>query len=55
MGEIIPFPAERIRPSRAADQIHRAQILFFTGVRYERPDPSPRDMHPRRRRKRKRA
>jgi hypothetical protein len=52
MGEIITFPAERVRPKRAADEGQSAQILFFTGIRYEREDEAPPRRRIRRRRKR---
>jgi hypothetical protein len=39
MGEIVafPIPAKQLRRRRAAS----AEILFFTGVRYEREADSP--------------
>jgi hypothetical protein len=52
MGEIITFPADRIRPSKAADEGQSVQILFFTGVRYERETEAPPPRRARRRRKR---
>jgi len=55
MAEVITFPAERVRRASAPDGSKPAQILFFTGVRYEREEPAP-DLRPRRtRRRRKRA
>ena len=55
MGEIITFPAERVRPSLGSETRRDVQILFFTGVRYER-DQGQQDAPPRRhKRRRKRA
>lgn len=42
-GVVIPFPDEANRPQRphltAGEP--RGEILLFTGVRYERPEPKP--------------
>ena len=50
MSIVIPF-APRAKPAQAAlaAPSEPAQILFFTGVRYERQEPTPVDMQPRRR------
>jgi hypothetical protein len=43
-GMIIPFPDPpfRVRPAVVGACEPRGQILFFTGIRYERqPEPSP--------------
>jgi len=42
-GVIITFPGPASRPNRGALQADepRGEILLFTGVRYERLDPSP--------------
>jgi hypothetical protein len=42
-GVIIAFPDRAYRPSRAAPRPGepRGEILLFTGVRYERLEPSP--------------
>ena len=42
-GVVIAFPKAAERPQRphlSADE-PRGEILLFTGVRYERPEPSP--------------
>jgi hypothetical protein len=44
MSEIVSFPPQegQARKSRASTETTGAQILFFTGVRYERmTDPAP--------------
>jgi hypothetical protein len=44
MGEVVSFraPEGQVRKSRAAVDAAGAEILFFTGVRYERAaDPEP--------------
>ena len=58
-GVIIAFPDPASRPERAAMQEGepRGRILLFTGVRYERTEPTPShpiasDGQPRRRRRR---
>jgi hypothetical protein len=45
---IITFPDRAYRPSRAAPRLGepRGEILLFTGVRYERLEPSPGPSHP---------
>jgi hypothetical protein len=53
MGEIITFPAERVRRATSTDEGHAAQILFFTGVRYEREEPKPQTRARKTRRRRK--
>lgn len=51
MAVVIPLaPARRSRRTPANEQGAAAQILFFTGVRYERmPEPAPREAAPRKR------
>jgi hypothetical protein len=47
-GVVIAFPDRAERPQRpvlSADE-PRGEILLFTGVRYERPAPSPGPSHP---------
>ena len=55
MGEVITFPAERVRPAKRADENRAVEILFFTGVRYERQDETPQRQPSRAKRRRKRA
>ena len=55
MGEVITFPAERVRPAKRADENRAVEILFFTGVRYERQDEAPQRQPSRTKRRRKRA
>jgi len=55
MAEVITFPAERVRRASAPDGSKPAQILFFTGVRYERQDEAPQRQPSRAKRRRKRA
>jgi hypothetical protein len=41
MGKIIEFPAERARARTAAGEAaseNGAELLFFTGIRYSRPE-----------------
>lgn len=44
MADVIPLaPLRRTRPEAGALPPDGAQILFFTGVRYERAEPLPRE------------
>ena len=41
MGKIIEFPAERARARAASSEAvseNGAELLFFTGIRYNRPE-----------------
>jgi hypothetical protein len=47
MGEVIAF-RRRQQAARAPSEDGAAQILFFTGVRYERDDPNAESPAPQR-------
>ncbi|MHA6298152.1 hypothetical protein [Devosia sp. CAU 1758] len=55
MGKLLKFDGRK-KPAKAGMQVlGDAQILIFTGVRYERGTPSPPSKHSDARRKRKRV
>jgi hypothetical protein len=56
-GVVIAFPDVSERPQRQQPSVGepRGEILLFTGVRYERPAPTPGPSHPAVTRRRRRS